>query len=321
MKLRIAGIGVYVLLYLFACYSYFLEGSGAAPVVSAVAAILFGALAAADTDGAGRRIPVVVRSLALLLLLAAILGLFKVLPTALSIMLQAVGLLCFAFEWRSRRTWPARTGIAALVVPAALCFPVPGVYTAIPAEPSDYGAGGAGRIAAPNVAQRVVLAGEWFRLPAERAEAAEEPIRDAALGSDRLSEEDFGDLYELPFDVPESLYQVEGASTDPHALMKTLARWDATSEDEVTQGQTVMGVGTVAPDGSIGMVDDIEAFALAAYRSKPKVFFVPVEAYERVRSIDKDLLVVPVARFEEVLYFLSQPVTFWPLRNFGLFCH
>ena len=321
MKIRIAGIFFYDFLYLLACYAYFLEGAATAPAVSAVAAMLFGALAASNADVAGRRISLAVRLFAIASLLTAILGLFKVLPTAASIMLQALGLLSFAFEWRSLRTWPARAGIAALVVPAALCFPVPGVHTVVPADLSEYGAEGAGRIAAPNVTERTALVGELFRLTADRAEAAEEPPNGVELGASELSEEDFGDLFELPFDVPASLYRIENASTDPHALMKTLARWDATNEEEVIQGQTVMGVGTVAPDGSIGMVDDIEVYALAASRAKPKVFFVPVEAYEEVRSIDKELLVVPVARFEEVLYFLSQPVTFWPLRNFGLFCH
>ncbi|TLS52637.1 hypothetical protein FE782_08355 [Paenibacillus antri] len=247
---------------------------------------------------------------------------FKVLPMAGMIMMQAAGLLFYAFEWRGIRAWSSRVAALALVVPAVLCFPVPGVHTVGPAEASDYSVDGKkGAISAPNVELRAALAVELFRQPWNRAEASDEASGSNGLGLAELSEEDFGDLYELPFEVPESFYAADGAATDPHALMKTLARWDATLSEDVTQGQSVMGIGSVAPDGSIGMVDDIEAYTQAALRSEPKVFFVPVEAYEQVRAIDKELLVVPVSRFEEVLYFLSQPVTFWPLRNFGLFCH
>ncbi|WP_158299305.1 hypothetical protein [Paenibacillus antri] len=322
MTIRIIGMILYAALYLLACYAYFVAGSDWAAAASGAAALAFGASNAAKADVAGRGIGIGRRLFSIFLLLAAILGLFKVLPMAGMIMMQAAGLLFYAFEWRGIRAWSSRVAALALVVPAVLCFPVPGVHTVGPAEASDYSVDGKkGAISAPNVELRAALAVELFRQPWNRAEASDEASGSNGLGLAELSEEDFGDLYELPFEVPESFYAADGAATDPHALMKTLARWDATLSEDVTQGQSVMGIGSVAPDGSIGMVDDIEAYTQAALRSEPKVFFVPVEAYEQVRAIDKELLVVPVSRFEEVLYFLSQPVTFWPLRNFGLFCH
>jgi len=82
-----------------------------------------------------------------------------------------------------------------------------------------------------------------------------------------------------------------------------------------------MGVGTVFPDGRIGMVDRIEAYTRSAIEEGTDVFFVPVEAYQQVKDISKKQLIVPVSNFAEVLYFLEQPIEFWPLRNFGLFCH
>ncbi len=322
MKLRIAGMSLYVNMYLLACYAHFGANADVVPAVSGAAAIVFGALAAAKTDASGRPVGVAVRLFSLLILTATVLGMFQVLPMAALIMMQASGLLVLAFEWRGGRTWAARAGIALLAIPAVACVPVPGFQVAAPAAPTEYAAAaGQGRIAAPNVTERVVLAGELYRASWNRAEAAEGLSLAPPLDADGLSAEDFGDLYELPFEVPASFYEVDGASTDPHALMKTLAGWNATNAEDATQGQFVMGVGTVAPDGTIGMVEHIEAYTEAALRAEPKVFFVPVAAYEQVRDIDKDLLVVPVSRFEEVLYFLSQPVTFWPLRNFGLFCH
>ena len=193
----------------------------------------------------------------------------------------------------------------------------------VPASPSSYAAAGAtGQIQAPNVKERPLLVGEWIAgqgTPAKAYGRAERPSAD--LASTGIDIEVLESLYQLPYDVPESLYALEDAETDPHAVMKVLARWiEWTGEDE-TQGQTVMGVGAVAPDGKILMVDNIEVYVKAASAAKPKVFFVPVEAYETVREIDKSLLAVPVSGFKEVLYFLDQPVTFWPLRNFALFCH
>jgi len=322
MSLRIAGIGLYYFFYLLFSFLYFWAESDWAAAASGACAVAFAALGASNADVSGRSVGIGRRLFSISFLILAILALFRVLPMPALIMMQTLGLLWLAYELRSVRRPSSRAAVSLFLVSAALCFPVPGVSTASPAEASDYSVSGkSGSIRAPGVKERVVLAGELLRQPWKRASASDAGAPANAAGSASLSEEDFGDLYDLPFEVPASLYAAEGASTDPHALMKTLARWDASSDADTTQGQSVMGVGTVAPDGTIGMVDHIEAYTEAALRARPKVFFVPVEAYEQVRDIDKDLLVVPVSRFEEVLYFLSQPVAFWPLRNFGLFCH
>ena len=82
-----------------------------------------------------------------------------------------------------------------------------------------------------------------------------------------------------------------------------------------------MGIGGIAEDGAIMMVDNIESYARAAIQADPDVLFVPVDAYDKVKSIAPNLLVVPVSQFQEVLFFLSQPISFWSLNNYALFCH
>jgi len=323
--MRMTGIALYFILSGIALYGGFVLDADWAPVAGGGAAMLFGASAA--TDRARRVPPVVLRLFSISFAAAATLTVFKVFPMQVLIMFLAAGMAWFAYELRGGGSWLRGRAATALFAAACLLFlPVPGVHKPVPSAPSDYSTSGeAGRILAPNVKSRAVAAAEWLARSWTEASAAgmapEEAARTGAPLASPEASEDFAALYSLPFEVPPALYRTEGAATDPHALMKLLARWNDAVEGDVTQGQTVMGIGTVAADGSIGMVEPFEAYVEAASLAKPKALFVPVDGYLRARSVDKELLVVPVARFEEMLYFLNEPVMFWPLRNFGLFCH
>lgn len=315
-QVRFIGIIFYVILYCSTAALYFSGSTGWPLVVAAVSAVLFGALGPSRRGGASA---LMYRPFALAGLICVLLAVVEVFPIAVAIMFLSAGLLWFAAEFATRRTPGARAAAAALALLSCAALPLPGVYTAAPGDARDYSVSGhAGSIQAPSVRERLVLAGEWLVRPKTAASA---PASAAVADASGFENIDFGELYQLPFDVPAELYAAEGSDADPHAVMKLLSRWNEYTGEDATQGQVVMGVGAVAPGGELLPVDDIAAYTKAASLAKPKVFFVPLAQYEEARNVDKQLLVVPVSRFEEVLYFLSEPVMFWPLRNFGLFCH
>jgi hypothetical protein len=75
----------------------------------------------------------------------------------------------------------------------------------------------------------------------------------------------------------ESLFSIP--TTEAHSLMQTLAQWKILTGEDVTQGQTIVGFGHVSSDGSIALVEDIEALTRAAMKSNPDALIVPLAAY------------------------------------------
>ncbi|WP_391575064.1 hypothetical protein [Cohnella sp.] len=315
-----SGLVLYSGLYFVLWAAYMALKSPWPAAIGAVSALLFLLVAFFGTGMREKRKSVrYYRIFAVAYLAVAALALWGLAPLFMLVLCSAIGLLGLAvWHWQEKGAG-GRFIPVALTVAALLAAPVPGQYTIDPASPSEYAVPGkAGVLKAPNTMKRPTQAGEWALSAASVADAA--PAKRLALIEGEAGQ-DFGDLFQLPYDIPETYYQWEGADSDPHALIRTLAKWNAESELDVTQGQKVMGVGTVLPDGRIGMVDRIEAYTRSAIEEGPDVFFVPVEAYQQVKDISKKQLIVPVSNFAEVLYFLEQPIEFWPLRNFGLFCH
>jgi hypothetical protein len=218
-----------------------------------------------------------------------------------------------------------------LIAVALVSVPMPGMIAKVIAAPTDYPVPDKqGKIMAPNVSDRSAFIVDWIggitvetaKLQTETPSATDDDSASSAIdgllgGTDELSE-----YYDLPYDIPAAFYaEFAEKEADPHEAMKALAQWNAQSEEDVTQGKTIMGIGDLSADGSIAPVDHMEAYTLAAQDAKPDVFFVPTSSYPELKDLAPDLLLVPVGSFEEVLYFLSQPPEFWYLRNFGLFCH
>lgn len=144
---------------------------------------------------------------------------------------------------------------------------------------------------------------------------------DISLNNLPLGDEIFKEFFDPLFNIPEDFYMNSLAESSGHqTLMKTLALWNEQSEEDVTQGKKIMGFGEVASDGSIKLTGDIKALTRSAIQSNPDALIVPMEAFEEIRSLAPNLIVVPVTHFVEVLYFLSQPVMFWPV-SYALFCH
>ncbi|CAM3486155.1 hypothetical protein [Marinicrinis lubricantis] len=126
---------------------------------------------------------------------------------------------------------------------------------------------------------------------------------------------------EIGYTVNEQFYRQIPNQNTPDGLMEALALFNELTGKDMTQGQKVMGIGTILEDGRIEAVPGIYQYTAAALRADPDVFFVPLESLAEAVIAAPDMLIVPVTTFEEVLYFLNQPVTFWPIVNFGLYCH
>lgn len=239
------------------------------------------------------------------------------------------GLISFIFVRRAADAAPNRIVRLSLLIILALgafiSLPLPGAKTYILAKPSNYEASIVrGNIEAPNVLERRAYMLDLFAGRAYRPHTQDvrNKVQAAPNTAEAQVEGEFADLLELPYEVPKQFYEsAKPDASDPHGVMKLLAQWTRNSGIDSTQGQKVMGIGSVSTTGEISAIDQIEVYTKAAAQAAPDVFFVPVDAYQQVKDIAPDLLVVPVARFEEVLYFLEQPVEFWPLRNFGLYCH
>ncbi|WP_274364583.1 hypothetical protein [Paenibacillus thermotolerans] len=243
--------------------------------------------------------------------------------------LCGIGLISFLFGRRTGRSPAGRAASLSLLIVLLMgtlfSLPLPGIKTYVSASPSEYkGSGVKGNILAPNVLERRAYLLDLFSgrtyAYAKRADRSVQPV--SKLAEAQGLDARFADLLELPYDVPRQFYQsAKQDASDPHGLMKLLAKWTIYSGIDATQGQQVMGIGSVSATGEITAAGQMEEYVRSAAQASPDILFVPVDSYQQAKVIAPDLLIVPVTRFEEVLYLLEQPVEFWPLGNFGLLCH
>ena len=96
-------------------------------------------------------------------------------------------------------------------------------------------------------------------------------------------------------------------------LMVTLAVYDALTEVDITGGLTIVGTGTISLDGTVGSIGGVEYKIKGAVKKGADIFFVPLgENYEEAREIVSknkyDIILVPVASFEEALDYLFKNV-------------
>lgn len=225
-------------------------------------------------------------------------------------------------RWTSLIRWSS-----SLLAAVALCLsiPLPSLHAVAIDTPVAYAKDGFdGKLLAPEITVRQAFVMDWIH--GEAATIDELAQRTTPVIDSEFSLEEDQALAEfqgLPYDIPAGFYtKYEDVWTHSHTLIRLLHDWNQSTDKDVTQGKNVMGFGAVAEDGRIYRTGDVIALTKAAIQADPDVFIVPVDAFNEARKIaPTGLLVVPVSHFEEVLYFLEQPVALWPISSFGLFCH
>lgn len=224
-----------------------------------------------------------------------------------------------------RASWNRWIGSFLAIVVLCLSVPLPSLHAIAINKPTAYAKEGfEGKLLAPEVTVRQAFVMDWIH--GEAATSDELAQRTTPVIDTEFSVEEDQALAEfqgLPYDIPDGFYaKYEDALTHSHTLIRLLHDWNQTTDFDVMQGKKVMGFGAVAEDGRIYMTGDVASLTAAAVQADPDVFIVPVDAFNEAREIaPTGLLVVPVSHFEEVLYFLEQPVALWPISSFGLFCH
>ena len=79
--------------------------------------------------------------------------------------------------------------------------------------------------------------------------------------------------YDFPFDVRVRIDQSIGGPSA--GLIFALSVYDTLTPGALTDGHTVAGTGTIAPDGTVGPIGGIREKIIAAARAGAKLFFVP----------------------------------------------
>jgi PDZ domain-containing protein len=112
---------------------------------------------------------------------------------------------------------------------------------------------------------------------------------------------------DLPFEVDVTSGEVGGPSA---GLMIALAVFDLVDDSDLAAGRRIAGTGTLALDGRVGPIDQIELKVLVAARSGAGVFLVPSSQAEVARAAvpaSSDMRVIGVDTFADARTVLERP--------------
>jgi Lon-like protease len=104
-----------------------------------------------------------------------------------------------------------------------------------------------------------------------------------------------------PFPIPVSISS--GDIGGPSAgLMFALGLYDALTPGDLTDGRTIAGTGTMAPDGTVGPIGGITDKVVAAERVGATVFLVPKDNMAELEGVDVgDMQLISVATFDQAV--------------------
>ncbi len=96
-------------------------------------------------------------------------------------------------------------------------------------------------------------------------------------------------------------------------LMTTLAVYNTLVEEDITKGLTIVGTGTIEPDGTVGEIGGVEYKLKGAESKHADIFFVPAgDNYEEAIALKEkkkySIQIVPVTTFEDALEYLEKNV-------------
>lgn len=120
------------------------------------------------------------------------------------------------------------------------------------------------------------------------------------------------------------IYEILGLETNPSikiktessesgpsgGLMTSLAIYNSLVEEDITNGKTIIGTGTIDSEGNVGSIGGVKYKLLGAVRENAKIFIVPngenyLEAINLKNKNNYDIEIVGVSTFDEALAFLE----------------
>ncbi len=103
----------------------------------------------------------------------------------------------------------------------------------------------------------------------------------------------------FPFPIEISSGDVGGPSG---GLMFSLGLYDTLTPEDLTEGRTIAGTGTIDPDGVVGPIGGIADKVIGAERAGATVFLVPARNMKELVDIDTgDMRLISVATFDDAV--------------------
>jgi PDZ domain-containing protein len=88
-------------------------------------------------------------------------------------------------------------------------------------------------------------------------------------------------------------------------LMFTLALYDRLTPDDLTEGRSIAGTGTIECDGDVGPIGGIEEKVAGAETKGAEIFLAPVSESSDAESVADRIKVVPIASFRDAVDYLE----------------
>jgi len=108
--------------------------------------------------------------------------------------------------------------------------------------------------------------------------------------------------YEFPIQVSYDTGNIVGPSAGG---MFALEIYNQLVEEDLTDGKRIAGTGTINLEGEIGQIDGIVQKIIAAENAEAEIFIVPQENYEKAKTVETNLKLVPVETFDDAIEFLK----------------
>lgn len=118
------------------------------------------------------------------------------------------------------------------------------------------------------------------------------------------------ELLELKTDPVIKIKSSSSESGPSGGLMTALAIYNSLVEEDITNGEIIIGTGTIDSKGNVGSIGGVKYKLLGAIKGKAKIFIVPngenyLEAMELKEKKDYDIEIVGISTFDEALEFLE----------------
>jgi PDZ domain-containing protein len=88
-------------------------------------------------------------------------------------------------------------------------------------------------------------------------------------------------------------------------LMFALTLYDQLTPDDLTDGRTIAGTGTISCDGGVGPIGGIEQKVAGAEREGAEIFLAPAANFAAAEGAATDIEVVEISNFSEAITYLE----------------
>lgn len=114
------------------------------------------------------------------------------------------------------------------------------------------------------------------------------------------------EMMELETDPKIEIINEESESGPSGGLMTALAIYDSLIDEDLTNGNTIVGTGTIDANGNVGSIGGVKYKLLGAVKNKSKIFIVPNgENYDEAIKLKKgknyDIEIIGVSTFDDAL--------------------